>query len=134
MHYHQSLVEERLLDPRSWLEGSYKVASVCPSFCSFFFPSVRFLAIGPLVFSETKDNVRGPYIVVCDSRISWKKSPSDKNGQKCPKNMVFGPFKKIASLVFSGICVKSKFLWFINNCMLGKTLVIKLKTKMALGL
>ena len=29
-----------------------------------------------------------------------------KNGQKWPKNMVFGLFKKIVSLVFSGICVK----------------------------
>ena len=28
--------------------------------------------------------------------------------------MVFGLFKKITSLVFSGICVKQKFLWFIN--------------------
>ena len=37
-----------------------------------------------------------------------------KNGQKWPKNMVFGLFKKIMSLVLSGICVKSKFLWFIN--------------------
>ena len=28
--------------------------------------------------------------------------------------MVFGHFKKIMSLVLSGICVKRKFLWFIN--------------------
>ena len=51
---------------------------------------------------------------MCDSWIFWKKSPSGKNGQKWPKNMVFGLFKKITSLVLSGICVKSKFLWFIN--------------------
>ena len=38
-----------------------------------------------------------------------------KNGQKCPKNRVFRFFKKIMSLVLSGICVKRKFLWFINN-------------------
>ena len=37
-----------------------------------------------------------------------------KNAQKWPKNMVFGLFKKIASLVLSGICLKWKFLWFIN--------------------
>ena len=37
-----------------------------------------------------------------------------KNGQKWPKNMVFGLFKKIMSLVLSGICVKRKFLWFNN--------------------
>ena len=28
--------------------------------------------------------------------------------------MVFGLFKKIVSLVLSGICVKWKLLWFIN--------------------
>ena len=49
-----------------------------------------------------------------ESWIFWKKSPSGKNGQKWPKNMVFELFKKIMSLVLSGICVKSKFLWFIN--------------------
>ena len=37
-----------------------------------------------------------------------------KNSQKWPKNRVFGLFKKITSLVLSGICVKRKFLWFIN--------------------
>ena len=37
-----------------------------------------------------------------------------KNGQKWLKDMVFGLFKKITALVLSGICVKSKFLWFIN--------------------
>ena len=37
-----------------------------------------------------------------------------KNGQKWPKNMVFGLFRKITSLVLSGIYVKRKFLWFIN--------------------
>ena len=46
------------------------------------------------------------------------KSPNQakmtKNGQKWPKNMVFGLFKKITSLVLSRICVKWKFLWFIN--------------------
>ena len=31
-----------------------------------------------------------------------------------PKNRVFGLFKKMMSLVLSGICVKQKFLWFIN--------------------
>ena len=37
-----------------------------------------------------------------------------KNGQKCPQNRVFGLFKKLMSLDLSGICVKQKFLWFIN--------------------
>ena len=34
-------------------------------------------------------------------------------GQKWPQNRVFGLFKKIMSLVFSGICVKGKFLRLI---------------------
>ena len=38
----------------------------------------------------------------------------NKNGQKWPKNMVFELFKKITSLTLSGICVKRKFLWFLN--------------------
>ena len=38
-----------------------------------------------------------------------------KNDQKWPQNMVFGLFKKIASLVLSEIYVKWKLLWFINN-------------------
>ena len=37
-----------------------------------------------------------------------------KNGQKWSKNMIFGLFKKITSLVLSRIYVKWKFLWFIN--------------------
>ena len=37
-----------------------------------------------------------------------------KNDLKWPKNRFFGLFKKIASLVLSGICVKPKLLWFIN--------------------
>ena len=44
--------------------------------------------------------------------LHWAKIT--KNGQKWPKNRVFGLFKKITSLVLSGICVKRKFLWFIN--------------------
>ena len=37
-----------------------------------------------------------------------------KNGQKWLKNKVLRFFKKIMSLVLSGICVKWTFLWFIN--------------------
>ena len=59
----------------------------------------------------------GPYIVMCDrAGFFWKKSQAKmtKNGQKWSKNRVFGLFKKITSLVLSGICVIRKFLWFIN--------------------
>ena len=110
VYSHQSLAEERLLDPWPWLEGSYKIGPVCSS----FHLSISFLGIGLLVFSETELNVRGLYIVVCGSRIFCKKYPSGKNGQKWPKNMAFGLFKKITSLVLSGICVKSKLLCLIN--------------------
>ena len=51
------------------------------------------------------------------SRNFWKKSPSgknDQNGKKWPQNVVFGLFKKIRSLVLSGIWLKRKFLWFFN--------------------
>ena len=37
-----------------------------------------------------------------------------KSGQKRAKTIVYGLFKKIMSLVLSGICVKWKFLWYIN--------------------
>ena len=47
-----------------------------------------------------------------------EKNPSSKDVQKWskkwPENRVFGVFKKIMSLVLPGICVKRKFLWFIN--------------------
>ena len=33
---------------------------------------------------------------------------------KMAPKRVFGLFKKITSLVLSGICVKRKFLWFFN--------------------
>ena len=42
----------------------------------------------------------------------WAKM--NRNGEKWPKNRVFGLFKKIISLIFTRICVKWKFLWFIN--------------------
>ena len=51
---------------------------------------------------------------MCDSRLFWKKSASGKNGQKWPKNRVFGLFKKIRSLVLSEFGVKPELLWFFN--------------------
>ena len=50
-------------------------------------------------------------MVVCDSQIFWKKSQWGKNDQKLPQDRLF---KKIISLGFSGICVKWKFVCFIN--------------------
>ena len=60
--------------------------------------------------------VLGAHISLCETTgFFWKKSPSGKNDQKCPQKQVFFLlFKKIMSLVLSGICVKRMFLWFIN--------------------
>ena len=90
------------------LEESYKIGSVRSSFHLSIRPirpsfrlSVGFLRISSLVFSET-----------------YRKNPHlakmTENGQKWPQNEVFGLFRNIMSLVLSGICVKWKFLWFIN--------------------
>ena len=46
VYSHQSLTEESLLDPWPRLEESYKIGSVCPSFCL----PVRFLGLGSLGF------------------------------------------------------------------------------------
>ena len=63
VYSHQSLVEERLLDVRPQPERSYKLGYAHPSFRL----SVSFLEIGSLVFTETKHDVMGPYMmVVCD--------------------------------------------------------------------
>ena len=110
VYAHQSFAEERLLDPWPRLKGSYQIGSVCPSFRL----PVGFLGIGWLVFSDLSLMVGAIHSCVWQSWIFRKKSPSSKNGQKWPKDMVFRLFKKIMSLVLSGICVKSKFLWFIN--------------------
>ena len=63
--------------------------------------------------------VWGSYLVMCDRARFFAKNPyratMTKDGQKWPKNMVLGLFKKITSLVFSVVCVKWKFLWFIIN-------------------
>ena len=81
------------------------------SFSPSFRLSVSFHGIGSLVFSETWQAVRSPYIVICDKAGLFGKDP---HRAKWPKSRVFWPFKKIMSLVLSGICVKWNFLWFIN--------------------
>ena len=53
VYSHQSLAEERLLDPRPQPEESYKIGYVCPSFRLSFCLSARFLGIVSLVFTET---------------------------------------------------------------------------------
>ena len=55
---------------------------------------------------------------MCDRAGFFGKNPHKvritKNGQKWPKNKDFSHFKKITSLVLSGISVKRKFVRFIN--------------------
>ena len=81
---------------------------VCPS----VLPSVRKFFWDWLIsfFSETQHSVRGPYLVECGRAGFFGKIPQwakiTKNGQKCPKNMVFELFKNITTLVLSGVCVK----------------------------
>ena len=85
---------------------------VCPS----VLPSVRTFSRNWLIsFFLKLSMVLGAHIYVWQSRIFWRNphlAKMTKNGQKWPKNI--GLFKKITSLVLSGICVKWKFLWFIN--------------------
>ena len=58
--------------------------------------------------------VLGAHVKLCVTAGFFGKNPHRAKMTKIPKNMVFGLFKKITSLVLSGICVKRKFLWFIN--------------------
>ena len=85
----------RFLDPRSFPEGSYELG------LSFHLPvllpvllSGSFLGIGVLVFTETLYVVSGPYRDVHGRTQFFGKNhiPAKvtKNGQKCPKNGVFG--------------------------------------------
>ena len=102
-----------LLDPRPRPEGSYKIWSVRPSVFPSFHPSfhlsVSLIGICSLVFSESQHGVRG-HIQLCVTAGFFRKNPHrakiTKNGQKWPKNMVFGLCRKIMSLVSFGICVK----------------------------
>ena len=94
----------KFLDPRPWPERSYKIGPVFP----FFHLSVSFLRIDSLVFSELSV-VLGAHIQLCVTARFFGKNPHQakiKNGQKWPQNMVFRLFKKIMSLVLSGLCVK----------------------------
>ena len=105
-----------LLDPWPRPEGSNKIGSVRSSVLQSLLPSVHKFSRDWLIsFFWNLAWCQGHiYICVWQSQIFWKRSPSCKNDQKWVQNMVFGLFKKITSLVFSGICVKWTFLWFIN--------------------
>ena len=73
--------------------------------------AVSLLSFFVLVKSSRKKNKKFKTALITSFTLLL---PSSKNGQEWPKDMAFGLFKKLTSLVLSGICVKSKFLWFIN--------------------
>ena len=107
------------MDPWPRPEGSCKIGSVPvrPSVLPSIFPSVYKFSENWLI-SFFWNLVLGAHIQLCLTAGFFKKNSHQKkitrSGQKWPKNMVFGLFKEITSLVLSGICVKWKFLWFIN--------------------
>ena len=67
-------------------------------------------------FSESYYGVRNPYLVICDGGgfIFEKKKIMSKIVEKDQKTKFLDFFKKIKSLVLSGIGVKRKFLWSFN--------------------
>ena len=71
-----------LLNLRPWPEESYELGSIRPS----ILPSISFLGIGSLVFSETQYGVRGPCVVVLDRARFFEKNLF---GQKMGKNRVY---------------------------------------------
>ena len=102
-----------LLDTWAWPEESYERGSVLPSvhlpYSLSVLPSVR-------KFSQNWLNcVRGPYLVIYDSRVFLKKVIL-KMVKKVQRTRFFELFKKIKSLVLSGIGVKRKSLWSFNIC------------------
>ena len=82
---------------------------VCLSSCL----AVSFLRIGSFFFLKLSMVLGSPYLVTCNSRIFLKKVMS-KMVKKGQKTRFFGLFKKLKSLVLSGIIVKRKFLWPFN--------------------
>ena len=107
VYSHQLLAEERLLDSRSWQGRSYKKGSVFPSFCLPFCLFLSFFQIRSLFVFENWHDFRGPYIVVCDSRIFLEKIPI---GQKWSKIMVFWTFKENDVISFVWNLCKMKVL------------------------
>ena len=107
-----------LLDTWTWPEGSYERGSVLPSVRPPYSLSVllsgrKFSQNWLFFFLKLSMVLGSPYLVTCNSRIFLKKVMS-KMVKKGQKTRFFGLFKKIKSLVLSGIIVKRKFLWPFN--------------------
>ena len=87
-------------------QGLSDYRSVHPSICPQVFQGLAHQ------FFLKHSMVLGAHIQQCVTARSFGKNPHQakmtKNGQKWPKNMVFGLFRKITSLVQSGICVKER--------------------------
>ena len=104
-----SVYHKSLLGPRPWAEWSCEIGIVCPA----VLPSDRkFSRYWFISFFWNLTWCFGP-IYSCVWHGFFAKTPHQakmtKNGQKWPKNRVFGIVKKFKS----GIGVKRKFLWFI---------------------
>ena len=84
--YLQRCLSIDLLNPWSWLEGSYELGLSV-------FLSRSFLEIGSLGFFGTQHGVKGPCVVVCDRAMFFENnifaSKMEKMCQKWAKNKAF---------------------------------------------
>ena len=115
MYSHQSLPEERLLDSCCLgRKGPIKKSlSAPPSVHPFVCPSA-FLRLAHYIFLKLS-MMLGAHIWLCVTAGFFGKNPPRgkmvKNGLKI---WVLDFLRKWRHYFFSGICVKWKFLWFIN--------------------
>ena len=105
-----------------WLLGRVLKNRVCLSFHPSFRLAVTFLGIGLsfFFFFLKFSRLLGAHIwLYVTGPDFFGKNPHcakmTQIDQKWPKNRDFGLSRKIMSLVLSGICVKWKFIRFINN-------------------
>ena len=85
--------------------ASYEITlvrlSICPfSVCLSVCPSLSFLKIGSLVFSDIVHDDSSPWYLVTDSQIFEKKLVAQIWAKIRPKSRVFLQFLKFGSLVF----------------------------------
>ena len=105
-----------LLDTQTWQEVSYERGSVLLLSISTLWSVRKFSQNWLTCFSETYYGVRNPYLVICDGgRFIFEKKIMSKIVKKDQKTKFFGIFKRIKSLVLTGIGVKRKLLWSFNT-------------------
>ena len=107
--------------PRHQPERSYKIGSVHMAFSSSFcLPfhlsfclSLSFLRLAHKFFLKLSMVLGAHIYILCVTVTFFGKNPHWPKMTKNDPKTVFGLFKKII-LFLTGICVKWKFLWFIN--------------------